>query len=162
MVNDLNIRKINYIFISIKMEKQKKMEKIKEKRIYELSDAEKQERNLKLSMLEQEAKQFEQQIMYIEQQIMELQFLSMHLDEIDKIKLKSEILASLGRNIFIKTELLSKDLFVDIGAKTVVKKNIQETKKIIENDVKQLERARDNIRNEFQRIIEEITKLMQG
>ncbi|MBI5148406.1 hypothetical protein HZA33_01875, partial [Candidatus Pacearchaeota archaeon] len=110
----------------------------------------KQERMLRLNMLEQEARQFEQQLMFVEQQIVELQLLSVHLDEIEKAKPKTEMLASLGRNIFVKTELLSKDLFVDIGAKTVVKKSIEETKTIIQKDVKQLEQAKGNLQQEFQ------------
>lgn len=122
---------------------------------------ERQEKMMQVNMLEQEAKQFEQQLMYIEQQIMELRLLSLHLDEIKKAKPKSEILASIGRNIFIKTELASKELYVDIGAKTVVKKEIDETKKIIENDISQLEKARDNIKREFERIVGEMTRLMQ-
>ncbi|MBI5148114.1 hypothetical protein HZA33_00360, partial [Candidatus Pacearchaeota archaeon] len=56
--------------------------------------------------------------------------------------------------------LLSKDLFVDIGAKTVVKKSIEETKTIIQKDVKQLEQAKGNLQQEFQRIIDEITSLI--
>lgn len=122
---------------------------------------ERQEKMMQVNMLEQEARQFEQQIMYIEQQIMELRLLALHLDEIKKAKPKSEILASVGRNIFIKTELASKELYVDIGAKTVVKKEIDETKKIIENDISQLERARDNIKKEFEMIINEISRVMR-
>lgn len=122
---------------------------------------ESQERMMRLNMLEQEAKQFEQQIMYIEQQIMELRLLSLNLEEIDKAKPKSEILASLGRNIFLKTELVSKELYVDIGSKTVVKKNIVDTRHIIDNDVSQLEKAKENIRKEFERIVGEMTHMMQ-
>lgn len=112
-----------------------------------------QEKMLRLNMLEQDARQLEQQILMIEQQILELQILTTTLDEVEKAKEKDEMLAPIGKNIFVKTELLSKELLVNVGAKTLVKKSIPETKKLIEKDIANLSKLKDTIAVEFQEIV---------
>ena len=115
------------------------------------AEQEQHEKMIRLNMLEQDAKQ-------IEQQIAELQNLKIALGEIEKAKEKDEILASLGKNIFVKMALLSKDLLVNVGAKTVVKKSIPETKKLVENDIAKLSELKDKIAVEFQGIVQELIK----
>ena len=124
---------------------------------HEHSQAE-QEKLFRIGMLEQQARQIEQQLQGIEQQIIELQLLKMNLDELNKSDTKEEVLASIGRNIFVKTSLQSKELFVDIGAKTVVKKSIEEAKEIIDKDISRMTEARNNILKEFNEVAEEIQK----
>ena len=92
---------------------------------------------LELGMLEQEAINLQQQIQIIDQQMFELQSLQFGLQELEKSKEK-EMFANLGKNIFIKTEILSKELLVDVGNKTFIKKNIPETLKIIEEQLERL------------------------
>lgn len=121
---------------------------------------EQQEKMIRLSMLEQDAKQFEQQLMMLEQQIMELQILMTTLDDIEKAKEKDEMLTSLGKNIFVKTALLSKDLLVNVGAKTIVKKSVGETKKLIEKDIERISELKDNLAGEFQKIVAEMQHLL--
>jgi prefoldin alpha subunit len=120
---------------------------------------EQQEKLIRLSMLEQDAKQLEQQLVMIEQNIMELQILMASLDDIENAKEKEEMLSQIGKNIFVRTELLSKDLLVNIGAKTIVKKNIPETKRIIEKDISKLSELRERLALEFQKIVAEMQAL---
>jgi len=61
-----------------------------------------------------------------------------------------------GRIGFVKTELLSKELLVNVGAKTLVKKNIPETKKLIEKDIANLSELKNRIAAEFQGIVAEL------
>lgn len=117
-----------------------------------------QEKLFRLSMLEQQARQIEQQLQAIEQQIIEMQLLKMNLDELKKADAKDEILASIGRNIFVKTSLKDKELFVDIGAKTIVKKSADEAKEIIDKDISRMAETRNRILEEFDAIANEINK----
>ncbi len=115
-----------------------------------------QEKLFRLSMLEQQARQIEQQLQAIEQQIIEMQLLKMNLDELKKSDDKDEVLASIGGNIFIKTSLQSKELFVDVGAKTVVKKSIDEAKELIDKDISRMTETRNKILEEFNEVAEAI------
>jgi len=114
------------------------------------------EKLVKLALLEQEAKQLEQQLETIEQKILELEVLKFNLDELEKIKLNNEMLSSIGKNVFIKTSLLSKELYVDVGAKTIVKKSIRETREIIDKDIMRLMELRETISKQLENINIEI------
>lgn len=120
---------------------------------------EQQEMMIKMNMLEQDAKQLEQQLVMIEQQIIELQNLRLALDEFSKANLNDEILAQIGKNIFVKAALLSKDFLVNVGAKTLVKKNIQETQEIIDKDISKMSEVKEQLAKEFERIIIELQSL---
>lgn len=117
-----------------------------------------QEKYMRLSILDQQARQIQQQLEILDQQIIELQLLKLNLDDINKAESKQEMLTSIGKNIFLKTELKSKELYVDIGARTVVKKNIDETKTIIDKDIKSLAETREKIMQEFSQIAEQIQR----
>ena len=118
-----------------------------------------QEDMIRANLLEQEIRQVEQQIGLVDSQITELQLLSLRLDDIDKANKNDEMLASIGKNVFIKTELKDKELFVDIGAKTIVKKTIKETKEIIDKDINKLAELKERIVRDMNSLIQEITKM---
>lgn len=123
-----------------------------------------QELMFKLSMYEQQIQQLQQQIRAVEQAVVELSSLSLGLDEMIGAKGK-EIMAPIGRGIFVKTKLLSEDLVVDIGGKNFVKKSIPDTKKLIDEQVEKLETARNELNDSLEilgREIEEVIGDAQG
>jgi prefoldin subunit 5 len=111
-----------------------------------------QEKLMRMAMMEQEARQIEQQLEILEHQIIEMQLLKLHMEELDKGSQKKEILANLGRNIFIEAESKNKDFLVDVGAKTIVRKNAKEVAELIEKELSQLEIGKHTILQELQRI----------
>ena len=120
-----------------------------------------QELIFKLSMYEQQIQQLQQQLHAVEQGIMEMNALNEGLGELVG-SVEKEIMAPIGRGIFVKTKLLSEDLTVDIGNRTFVKKNIPETQKLIKEqlvklrDVKmELNDSLDKVGEEMQRVVEE-------
>ncbi|MFH1249064.1 MAG: hypothetical protein V1660_02840 [archaeon] len=117
-----------------------------------------QEKFYRLNILEQQAIQMQQQLEILDQQIIELQLMKLNLDEIDKSKEKTEILSSIGKNVYIKTELKNKELYVDIGAKTVIKKSIADTKVLIDKDINSLNETRKRIMDEFNQLAAEIQR----
>ena len=105
----------------------------------------------KLSMFEQQIKRFQEQMLAIEQGIQELQELNKGLSDLEKSD-QTEIFASLGKGIFIKAKILSKDLIVDIGNENFIKKTIPETINIIKDQIKKLLEAK----GELNKVIEEL------
>lgn len=91
---------------------------------------------MQLASLEQEMREIQERIALIDQQTIEMQQLELNLDEIKKNKDK-EILAGIGKGIFIKSKIQEEDLFVDVGG-IVLKKNVEETKEIIKDQVKKM------------------------
>jgi len=121
-----------------------------------------QEYLIKLSMLEQQANQFEEQLKLIEQEIAELRELKLNLDKIKRTK-EIGMLAGLGKGIFIQTKLdkKEKELFVNIGSKVIVKKSPSEVKEIIEKQTKKLEQMKPKIHSEVEKIKEQLDGLVK-
>ena len=110
----------------------------------------------KLQMYEQQIQQLQQQLEAVEQAILEMNSLVMGLNELIGSKDK-EILAPIGRGIFVKTKLVSEDLTVDVGGKNFVKKSVPETKKLIEYQVKKLEEVKEELNDNLEEINHELT-----
>ena len=114
---------------------------------------------LKLTEFEQESQRFQHQIQAIDQQILELQVLQISLKELDKSKEK-EMLANLGKGIFIRTEIKDKNLTVDVGNKTFVKKTIEEALKTVDYEFVKLDEGKNKILEQVQRMQEEATRII--
>jgi prefoldin alpha subunit len=127
-----------------------------------MEEKEEQEFMLQLRMFEQQIQQLQQQMQAVEQGILDLTNLNFGLDEIKNSSGK-EILAPLGRGVFVKTKLVSEDLSVDVGGKNFVKKSVEETKKIIEGQIKKLEEIKKDLDKNYEEISREITnKIIQA
>lgn len=111
----------------------------------------KEEYLIKLATLDQEISRLEQQMQLIEQQILEMQNLKAGLEELGKSKEK-QMLANLGKNIFIKTEIKDKNLLVDVGNRTFVKKNVEDTIKVIDEQLSKLMEGKNQVLNRIQEI----------
>lgn len=115
----------------------------------------------KLGKYEQQVKQLHQQLQAIESSIDEMKSLDFGLDEIQKIVKEDgekEILAPMGRGIFIEAKLLSDKLTVDVGNKTFVKKSIPETKKIIKDQIEKLLDVKKDLDKRLEELNTEITQ----
>lgn len=125
---------------------------------------EQQEYFLKMQMLGQEAEKIEQQIQAIEQQTAELQAVRESLEAIKEGKQK-EMLANLGKGIFIPAEIKEKELLVNVGKSILIKKNPEETLKIIGEQIKKLIDGKngfvlkiENLQEEMQQLLLEMQK----
>ncbi len=114
--------------------------------------------------LSQKFAMFEQQIMTIQQQLQAVEQNILDLDDLEKgieeIKDGKEILASVGKGIFAKAKLISEELTVDVGGKNYVKKSIEDTKKLILEQIKKLEEIKNALEKELEKINEELTSTM--
>ena len=117
-----------------------------------------QEKILQMQIIEQEFNQFSQQLELIEQNILEMQELRRSLAEVDKDESK-EILASLGRGIYIPVEIKDKKLIVEIGKKNLIKKTIPETINLIEEQITKLGIGKESIRRKLEDLQAEIENI---
>jgi len=115
---------------------------------------------IELAQLEQEADRYQEQMQMLDQQIEEIQSIQRSLNEIDKSK-ENTIYANLGKNIFIKTQITGKDLLVDVGNKTFVKKDIPGTIKVIEDQITKIIEAKGKIVTKLQEIQENMQKIVE-
>lgn len=112
---------------------------------------------LRLSILEQEARKLQEQIQIINQQISELEILNSSLNNLENEK---EILANLGKGIFVKSKIKEKELFVNVGSGIILKKTPEETGKIIKKQIVQLEEIKKNLFNGIEQINRELQDLI--
>lgn len=103
--------------------------------------------------------QIQEQIQVIEQTLNDMIFISEGLEEL-KGKKNEEILAPIGKGIFVKAKLLSEELLVNIGNEKFVKKSIDETKDLIEKQRVKLKETRTLLDDELEGINQEITTEM--
>src|SRR3989338_4381323 len=118
-----------------------------------------QELIFKLSIFEQQIRQLQQQINAIDEGIMELETLDFGMDELKNSKGK-EILAPVGRGIFIKAKVESEELTVDVGQRTFVKKSVSETQETIKKQVEKLKEAREELNKNLEEIGKEVERVM--
>lgn len=116
------------------------------------------------SELEKKMQELSNNLEFIDSQINELEQFHENLNSLKNWKDK-EMLASLGKGVYLKTSLLEKELFVEVGSGIVVKKNLLETQKIVEEQIKRIKEARisiltelDSIQTEFNNLLVEIKK----
>jgi prefoldin alpha subunit len=114
--------------------------------------------------MEQEANQLNEQLQMVEQNVNEMLELKASLDEIGKEENK-DILANIGKKIFIPVEIKTKELIVEVGKGHYVKKTPEETIKIVESQLDRLMEGKtqivgrlDELQNEMQSLIKEIEK----
>ena len=123
-------------------------------------DKKQQELMFKLAMFEQQIKQLQEQSQVVEQAIIETSSLNLGLDDLKEGKNK-EIMASIGKGIFIKARLDSEDLLVDIGSKNFVKKSIPETQELIQEQIEKLDVVKVEIEERLEEINSEVTEMFK-
>ena len=121
------------------------MEENKEKKAQELY--------MEFKVLEQHIKQMQAQLEAITHQLFELHSTSNSLDEFRKITAGKEILVPLSSGIFAKASVKdTSELLVNVGAQTVVKKDIDSAKRLIQNQMEEVKRIQTHMANELEKM----------
>ena len=141
---------------------------------------EQQEYSMRMQMLGQEAEKLEQHMQVIEQQISELGSVKESIEGIiTKLDSKSqsknnkeidrEILANLGKGIFVKADVKNEDLFINVGKEVIVRKKPNEAIKIIDEQLVKLVNGKEEIisriselQGNMQAIMQEAQKAQSG
>ena len=112
-----------------------------------------QEKLMELQFLEQQSKQLEQQFNTVQSQIIELNALKDTLEGLSKVKKGTGIYVPLGSGLFIQADMSdNKELLMNVGTKTLIKKPYSESNKLIEKQVKELEHTLPQIEREMSKL----------
>ena len=104
--------------------------------------------------LHQQIKQESDQLQELNNKLVELEYIKMSLDELKSVEAGSEILAPISSGIFIKAELKKNDeLLVNVGGNTVVGKDVEETKALMDTQVREIEEYRDKQLQKLQGLV---------
>jgi len=108
-----------------------------------------QELLFQASLIQKQSEELENHLGLLQNQISELSQLKESLSHIANTSDK-EMLSLLGKGVHLKTELKSKDLYVEVGAGIVVKKTPQETLEVITNQLKRLTEVKVQLSNQLE------------
>jgi prefoldin alpha subunit len=109
---------------------------------------------------EQQIKAHQQQLEKFEQQLNEIMTVVEALDDISKAKKDTEVLVPLSGGIFFRTRMDENQKFlVNVGSGTVVEKSVEETKKLVEEQAKEIEKYKTQVSNNLIHLITEYQML---
>jgi len=112
-----------------------------------------QEKYMQMQLIEQQMQQIQKQLKLIEQQVQELNLTEQALDDLKDTKAGTEILVPIASGIFVKAELKdNKDLAVNVGADTVVKKDVGEAKKLITNQLEEITKIQQDLTENLEKL----------
>lgn len=93
---------------------------------------------MQASALEKYASELDENLSLITQQIEGLNDFSGYLSNLVNSDEKA-ILSSIGKGVFLKSEIKDKNLFVEVGAGVIVRKTPQELQKVVEEQIAKLD-----------------------
>lgn len=104
---------------------------------------------MKASIFQRQAEQLSNNLAQIEAQVLELSSLAHDLNAL-KESSSNEMISSIAKGVYIKTNLVEKNLLVNVGSDILVKKTPEETQIIIEEQVKKLNEARLHLKAQLE------------
>ncbi|MBL7059200.1 prefoldin subunit alpha [Candidatus Pacearchaeota archaeon] len=124
-----------------------------------------QQQIIQIQMMEQEANQLNEQLQLIEQHVKEMNELNESLNEIGNSDGSTEILANLGKRIYIPVEVKDKGkdlkLVVEVGKGNYVRKSVSETKAVVDEQVERLSEGKNQIMARLEELQNEMMKIME-
>jgi len=118
-----------------------------------------QEAIMKIQMMEQETNSLNEQLKMVDQNVAEMNDLTTSLEEIDSNDTK-EIMANLGKRIFIPVDIREKKLLVEVGKGNFVKKSVSDTKLIVVEESDKLAEAKNQIMGRLNELQEDMNKMI--
>jgi prefoldin alpha subunit len=118
-----------------------------------------QELMMKLEMTHRQSQEIEEKAGIIDKQINELKVFEQSLIGLKDTEEK-EMLASLGKGVFVKSDIKDKELFVEVGAGYLVKKSPEETATVLNGQVARLGEMKMQLEMELERVNGELQQMM--
>lgn len=120
-----------------------------------MQQEQKQRMMMHLSALQQQSNEIKVHLDFIIAQITELEIFSKDLSLL-KEEEKEETLSYIGRGVYLPSKITDKKLFVEVGSGVIVRKTIEETLSIIENQTKSLKESKLHLTGELDKYAEMI------
>jgi len=112
------------------------------------------------SLIKKQAEELETHLELMQNQISEMQQMKDSISHISKTNEK-EMLSSVGKGVHLKTELKSKELYVEVGAGIVVKKTPEETLNVITAQLKKLNEAKIQLSGQLEIYKETLMRMIK-
>ena len=109
--------------------------------------------------LYEDSKNTEERLTFIDQQIQELQTFKYNLDKI-KHNNEQEMLAALGKGVFVRSQMKEDRFFVDVGAGVLVKKDSAQVISIIDQQIMKLGEMRQQTAAYFMELHRQLETLL--
>ncbi|MBU0628999.1 MAG: prefoldin subunit alpha [Nanoarchaeota archaeon] len=112
-----------------------------------------QEKYIEMKVLEEQLEEMQKKSQMVEKQLMELMSTVQSLDDFKKTNNGDEILVPISSGIFIKANIKENNEFlVNVGAETVVTKDIESTKKLMSKQVEEMTEFNTRINMQMQKM----------
>jgi prefoldin alpha subunit len=122
-------------------------------------DEKMKEKAVQFELLKQQVDAIEKQIGELESRTNELMIVQQSINELKGQKGK-EILVPIGSGVFLKGTLVSDtQMLVELGANIVTEKSAKETVEIIEKQVQEINKIKDQMRLDMMNFVTEMEKL---
>jgi len=113
-----------------------------------------QQKYMELQLMDNQINQVQKHIQSLNNQLIDLELVDKGLDDFKETKTGTDILVSLSPGIYAKAELKNnEELIVNVGSNVVVKKKISDTKKLINNQVNELKKLKEQMTADIQKLI---------
>jgi prefoldin alpha subunit len=119
-----------------------------------------QEVVMKLERSYQQSREIEEKLGIVEQQVNELQMFETNLKELESIPNK-EMLASLGKGVFVKADMKEKKLYVDVGSGVLIKKTPAEALVVVKDQMEKLGEMQAQLQGQYEVLSGELQALMR-
>ncbi len=117
--------------------------------------------------LNEKFQEFERQIIHLQDQLSVLNQAIEDMKSVSEgiVNLKGsigkDIMAPIGRGIFVKAKLSSESLIVDLGAGNFVEKSIDQARELIKQQQIKIEKTRLQTQKDLEKINQQITETMK-
>ena len=111
------------------------------------------EKYTELRMIDQQIRQIQKQMQELENQIMEIMYVQQSLDDLKDVKVGKEILVPVSSGIFAKATLKeNNELLVNVGANTVVKKDVNSVKELLQGNISEIKKLEQHFLQDLQKL----------
>ena len=98
-----------------------------------------QEKYVEYQVLQQTIAQLYQKKGVVQKQIVEFTDLRDNLSNLQKSKIGSQMYSAVGAGVFVKAELKENDnVLVNVGSDVVIERSVDDSKKLVDNQIKEL------------------------
>ncbi|MAF35210.1 prefoldin subunit alpha [Candidatus Woesearchaeota archaeon] len=113
------------------------------------------EKYMELKVLEQRMTQTQEQLQQVAQQVNDVQETIQHLEELKKVKPGTELYVPVASGIFIPAKMGDpQKLLVNVGNSTVVDKTAEQSKKLLQDQAKEMEKLKNDLTEQLHKLAE--------
>ena len=120
------------------------------------------EKYMEMKVLEQRMTQTQEQLQQVTQQLTDVQETMKHLDELKNVKPGTELYVPVASGIFIPATIGDpKKLLVNVGNSTDVDKTAEQSKKLLQDQVNEMEKLKTDLTAQLHKLAEHAQGIQQ-